>query len=61
MKSHAVRPEVRAFLNASHVLVSPLSAPKDLSREECEAIARCVMELSNVTHQWSKYLLSRYT
>jgi hypothetical protein len=62
MNNRAVRPEVRVFLAASNALVCSTSATlKDFSREECEAIARCVMELSNTKHQWSKYLLSRYT
>jgi hypothetical protein len=61
MKSRSIRSEVRAFLAASDVLVSSTSALKDLSREECEAIARCITELSDVRHQWSKYLATRYT
>lgn len=44
MKSRSVSSDLRAFLSASNVLVSSTPALKDLSREECEAIARGITE-----------------
>ena len=56
MKSRSISSDLRAFLSASNVLVSSTPALKDLSREECEAIARGITELSDVRRQWGKYL-----
>ena len=61
MKSRSISSDLRAFLSASNVLVSSTPALKDLSREECEAIARGITELSDVRRQWGKYLATRYT
>ena len=56
-----VHPAVAAFVSASQTLLSPSLRPTDLTPEECEVIARYVMDLSNVKTPWSGHLLSRYT
>lgn len=61
MQSLSVSPAVQAFVSASETMLSPVTCPPDLTREECELIAEYVMSLSNVKTPRSRYLISRYT
>jgi len=57
----SVRKEVRDFVQAAEVLLSPALLTSDLTDHECDIIKEYVMMLSNARHQWSKGLPVKYT
>jgi len=56
-----VRKEVREFMRAAEILLSPVPRNSDLTDEECACIRMYVMALSHARRPWSKGLPIKYT
>ena len=56
-----VRKEVRDFMRAAEILLSPVLLDSDLTDEECAGVRMYVMALSHAKRPWSKGLPIKYT
>lgn len=53
--------DVRDFIKAAEVLLSPAMRISEFTPDECEIIGEYVKSLSNVKQPWSKVLPVKYT